>query len=569
MMKVDIYSREAVEELLKNDFPDNVAVISFYDPINRKTGKKDTPVDYSYKAFRVFSVAIHDIDLEILSDYGLTYDTYFPEVKALAEFIYDAYSDGLDIICQCVYGQSRSAACAAAILEHFYHNGISVFSDYRYYPNQMIFHKVLGALEQFTSGETIISGKDRKPLSSSSKHNEETITSRIMDMLVLTDDYYFKYPDSNYSLAGIIAYVDLTTEELRICQTPLFLDDKVKNYCMSDNIEAKCIYHLKAYYAEIDNDHFHISNFIVTEIIEKNVPNAALEHLLEKYTTPFKTMDDVVGNITFSRCHWGFCGTFHYWGQQTKLTIRERDIWTEEIEETFLDKLHILLNYLEDMKKHIPDNINNIMSLYSIAISNDFQNNITIVFHMPLNQQVKITFEVWISDDEPVDLHFSKQEFFEFLDAWNLLTNNVIATMTDTNQVGIWWYTDKGELWEESIPTNNGILCGTYIQYSDTENHLTLWPSIVKKYVKGEKLQRDIIAEGYKSIERGRVIYNTATMTYEITCSQRIIYDSGFRKKIVDYYHLSKGRYEFTPLNHYHKIKLTGNPALDEFIESN
>ncbi|MEY8508840.1 hypothetical protein AALA78_11480 [Lachnospiraceae bacterium 42-17] len=46
----------------------------------------------------------------------------------------------------CEYGQSRSAACASAILEHFYHNGISVFSDYRYYPNQMVFHKVFDAL---------------------------------------------------------------------------------------------------------------------------------------------------------------------------------------------------------------------------------------------------------------------------------------------------------------------------------------------------------------------------------------------------------------------------------------
>lgn len=86
----------------------------------------------------VFLIAIHDIDIELFSDYGLTYDTYFPGVEDLAEFIYNAYSEELDIICQCEYGQSRSAACAAVILEHFCHNGISVFADYRYYPNQMV-----------------------------------------------------------------------------------------------------------------------------------------------------------------------------------------------------------------------------------------------------------------------------------------------------------------------------------------------------------------------------------------------------------------------------------------------
>ncbi len=145
-MKVDIYSRKAIEKLLQNNFPKNAAVISFYDPVNPRTGESDKPVDYSHTANRVFTIAIHDIDLEVLQKYGLTYDTYFPEADDLAKFIYSAYNDNLNIICQCEYGQSRSAACASAILEHFYHNGISVFADYRYYPNQMVFHKVFDAL---------------------------------------------------------------------------------------------------------------------------------------------------------------------------------------------------------------------------------------------------------------------------------------------------------------------------------------------------------------------------------------------------------------------------------------
>lgn len=154
-MKIEIYSRESIEKLLENKFPENAAVISFYDPVNPRTGEKDEPVDYSKKTNRVFSVAIHDIDMEILSDYGLTYDTYFPEADRLAEFIYTAYSEGLDVICQCEYGQSRSAACAAAILEYFYHNGISIFADYRYYPNQMVYHKVFDALNNLKNKKDI------------------------------------------------------------------------------------------------------------------------------------------------------------------------------------------------------------------------------------------------------------------------------------------------------------------------------------------------------------------------------------------------------------------------------
>lgn len=145
-MEVSIYSRKAAEELLHTGFPENTAVISFYDPPSQRRATLP-PVDYSGKASRVFRVAIHDIDLTVLPQYDLTYDTYFPEADALAEFIYTAKADGFNIICQCEYGQSRSAGCAAAILEHFYKNGISVFSDYRYYPNQVVYHKVFDTLE--------------------------------------------------------------------------------------------------------------------------------------------------------------------------------------------------------------------------------------------------------------------------------------------------------------------------------------------------------------------------------------------------------------------------------------
>lgn len=146
-MDVKIYSRKAMEELLKDNVLENTAVISFYDPPSKRNPKVTVPVDYTGKCDRVFPVAIHDIDLEILRDYGLTYDTYFPEAEKLAEFIYKAKQDGFDIICQCEYGQSRSAACAAAILEHFCKTGISIFVDYRYYPNQVVYHKVFDALE--------------------------------------------------------------------------------------------------------------------------------------------------------------------------------------------------------------------------------------------------------------------------------------------------------------------------------------------------------------------------------------------------------------------------------------
>jgi len=147
--KIDIMSREAMTALIESGFPENTAVISFYDP---KDGRglarlKDyKPINYNGICNCVFFVGIHDIDIETLGDYGLSYETYFPEVKFLAEFIYTAVEQGMNIICQCEHGQSRSAACAAAIKEHFDKSGIEVFADYRYYPNQLIFNKLLDGL---------------------------------------------------------------------------------------------------------------------------------------------------------------------------------------------------------------------------------------------------------------------------------------------------------------------------------------------------------------------------------------------------------------------------------------
>ena len=146
-MKVSIFSREVIQTLINGLFPSKTAVVSFYTPPTDR--KKDyVPVDYCNKPDRLFYVCAHDIDIDTLPRYGLTYDTYMPDADALAHFIKSAVKEDLDIICQCDYGQSRSAACAAAILEYYEKNGITIFADYRYYPNQLVFNKVLNALRE-------------------------------------------------------------------------------------------------------------------------------------------------------------------------------------------------------------------------------------------------------------------------------------------------------------------------------------------------------------------------------------------------------------------------------------
>ncbi len=70
-MNVSICSRKQAEALLKNGFPAHTAVISFFDPPTRRFRQTEPPPDFCGKAERVFQIALHDIDLSILGEYGL------------------------------------------------------------------------------------------------------------------------------------------------------------------------------------------------------------------------------------------------------------------------------------------------------------------------------------------------------------------------------------------------------------------------------------------------------------------------------------------------------------------
>lgn len=140
-MTIKILSRSKIEELIKEGFPDKTSVISFRDT------EDEEGVDFSSVYTDICKVAVDDLEYDELEEYDLTEDTYFPEVNQVAQFIKEAIANDKDIICQCEYGQGRSAGCAAAILEAVYGDGISIFSDYRYYPNKLIYNKLIGRLK--------------------------------------------------------------------------------------------------------------------------------------------------------------------------------------------------------------------------------------------------------------------------------------------------------------------------------------------------------------------------------------------------------------------------------------
>ena len=213
-MKISVYSREKIEHIIaEGKFPNNTAVISFCDPELKHIDKHYSRVDYSSVCSDVFYCEVDDLDLDYLPEKGYTYETYFPEADDLAKFIVKAVNENKNIICQCEYGQSRSAGCAAAIKEYFYKDGISVFADYNYYPNQVVFHKVYNALVKINFAYC-------NTYNSSKSTGVETL---LLKQSLEKNDCYHSLEEAYFKLRHGIAKVNVSLhidDAKRICHGP-------------------------------------------------------------------------------------------------------------------------------------------------------------------------------------------------------------------------------------------------------------------------------------------------------------------------------------------------------------
>ncbi len=70
------------------------------------------------------------------------------QAQRIAGFVKEYLHEVDDIICQCEYGISRSAAVAAAILEYTEGRGEDIFSDLKYHPNLGVYTMTLAALKE-------------------------------------------------------------------------------------------------------------------------------------------------------------------------------------------------------------------------------------------------------------------------------------------------------------------------------------------------------------------------------------------------------------------------------------
>ena len=137
-MKTIILKQKEILNYLKDKDYTKLALISFCD-------KDDDGLDFSnYQNLQYNKCYVDDLWYDEIKDEKPFTETF----DKIGKFVVECNNNGIDtIICQCVHGESRSAACAAAITEYYNHDGIKIFADYKYSPNQYFYNKIYESIE--------------------------------------------------------------------------------------------------------------------------------------------------------------------------------------------------------------------------------------------------------------------------------------------------------------------------------------------------------------------------------------------------------------------------------------
>lgn len=133
--KVIVLNWKQALNLAKEDFSLNRVIISI-----RSIGDYNlefNPKNYSIKDI----IRVHFNDIED-GKYAIT----FHDAERIAWFVKQYWNKVDQIVVHCDGGVSRSAGVAAAILKYFTNDDSEIFDNPNYYPNMMVYRRVLNAL---------------------------------------------------------------------------------------------------------------------------------------------------------------------------------------------------------------------------------------------------------------------------------------------------------------------------------------------------------------------------------------------------------------------------------------
>ena len=137
MKKVIVLNWKQALELAENDFSLNRVIVSIRtknDPIVLEWWKAN-----NHSIFDICTVKFNDVEEGR--------DAITPiQANIIAKFIKKWWDKVDQIVVHCDGGVSRSAGCAAAILKYFTNDDSQIFDDKNFYPNMLVYRRVLNAL---------------------------------------------------------------------------------------------------------------------------------------------------------------------------------------------------------------------------------------------------------------------------------------------------------------------------------------------------------------------------------------------------------------------------------------
>ena len=158
---IEIHGIKSIEERSKQPFEKSTILISIGDTDAKPPMLIHKPEHILRLEFE--DVTLHEIReacdfpedimssdeklIEVLKDNDITVFSK-KTAKKISSFVIKHFDNANTIICQCHYGQGRSAGCAAAINEFYYGNGIDIFADERYSPNKLVYRLLIEALRE-------------------------------------------------------------------------------------------------------------------------------------------------------------------------------------------------------------------------------------------------------------------------------------------------------------------------------------------------------------------------------------------------------------------------------------
>ena len=152
-MKIEIESRKGITARAKAPFSARTALISVTDSDYVFAALDNKPEYLLQMKFDDVSDEIFEeilgrkpTETEVLQLAEKFHMFNEKHAEKIAVFCKSISGKADTLICQCEYGQSRSAGIAAAIRQFLYGDGIEIFADDRYYPNKLVYKKVLDAL---------------------------------------------------------------------------------------------------------------------------------------------------------------------------------------------------------------------------------------------------------------------------------------------------------------------------------------------------------------------------------------------------------------------------------------